>query len=624
MLLFEMKRHFLYAALLWCIGWLAIPLAAEPLPVKQHLPNILLIIADDLGLGDVRSFNATTMQQTPNIDALAARGMRFSRFYTDSTCSASRASLLTGQHPARLGFHPVARGVDPAITTMPEWFRSQGYSTHHIGKWHIGELNAEAKPAAQGFDTSFGFLNQWFLQGSDAHGEPVLRQPVYLDPWLENELGESRQYNGYLPDILTLRAAEKIEALAKTQQPWFLWYATPLPHAPLHAPPDANNVKIETDDKKYAAMVAHLDRNVGELLGALVNSGQRENTIVVFLSDNGAPEKRSGSNAGFSGGKAHYSEGAVRTPMIWVDPGFTMPESLDERTVTIADVFPTLAARVGKPLLFSVDGVDWNNLDNVRKISDRPLYWMSRGSSSVLSTDKLWRSIEEWVFREKKSFQLLRIGASTADDNSPWRFWYFRLVSSMQEGFRLWLEEVSRTAVKQDSPNRVSGNDFLRTPLREWDFYLAVSPDPSAHAVQVLAEQAGIWSMRYNADKKMLSVDMHGHQWEVPYSLPSGCTLIGLNADIYDRYTNLVNTVNPTELLLSVNGKEVARTGWQIDSLANVKISEPTWIGISASGSDAWQGKLSGPVFYHRANIVGEWPYLVNELAIQQELCRQL
>ncbi|MBK8288203.1 MAG: hypothetical protein IPK95_05825 [Cellvibrionales bacterium] len=194
----------------------------------------------------------------------------------------------------------------------------------------------------------------------------------------------------------------------------------------------------------------------------------------------------------------------------------------------------------------------------------------------------------------------------------------------MQEGFRLWLEDVSRTEVKQDSPNRVSGNDFLRTPLREWDFYLAVSPDPSAHAVQVLAEQAGIWSMRYHADKKMLSVDMHGHQWEVPYSLPSGCTLIGLNADIYDRYTNLANTVNPTELLLSVNGKEVARTGWQIDSLANVKISEPTWIGISASGSDAWQGKLSGPVFYHRANVVGEWPYLVNELAIQQELCRQL
>ncbi|MBK8288204.1 MAG: sulfatase-like hydrolase/transferase [Cellvibrionales bacterium] len=166
----------------------------------------------------------------------------------------------------------------------------------------------------------------------------------------------------------------------KRSSPGFSGMPPPLPHAPLHAPPDANNAKIDTDDEKYAAMVAHLDRNVGELLGALENSGQRENTIVVFLSDNGAPEKRSGSNAGFSGGKAHYSEGAVRTPMVWVDPGFTMPGSLDERAVTIADVFPTLAARVGASLSFSVDGIDWDNLDNVKIISDRSCTGCRKGA----------------------------------------------------------------------------------------------------------------------------------------------------------------------------------------------------------------------------------------------------
>ncbi len=593
---------------------LAAPLAAEPLPVKNHQPNILLIVADDLGLGDLRSFNPAAAVETPHLDTLAAHGMRFDRFYTDSTCSASRAALLTGQHPARLGFLPVARGVDPGITTMPEWLRAQGYSTHHIGKWHIGELNAEAKPAAQGFDTSFGFLNQWFLQGPDANGKPVLRQPVYENPWLENERGEWREYSGYLPDILTQRANEDIASYAATKQPWFIWYATPLPHAPLHTPPDT--VEAKTDNEKYAAMIRHLDKNIGELLSALDKSGQRDNTIIIFLSDNGAPEKRIGSNAGFNGGKAHYSEGAVRTPMIWVDLGHVMPASLDERSVTIMDIFPTLATRIGSSLPFDTDGIDFNSVASIKTMSDRSLYWMSRGSSSVLSGDKLWRVVEEWVFREKKAFQLSHINAENVDDKSSWRYGYFRLVSGMQHDFLTWLEDISITRVKQETLSSgiiFTGNDFLRTPLKEWDFYVAVLPDVSSSAEQVLAEQVGIWSMTYSQQNKMFSITMYGHQWQVPYEMPEGCVLIGLNADVYDRYTNLGDTVNLTELLLSVNGKEVARTEWKIDSLADVKIAEPTWVI-----------KSSKPRFYHRANMVGEWPYLVDELALQQELCRQL
>lgn len=607
-------------------GLAVVPVVSiEASPAETRRPNILLIVADDLGLGDLRSFTPAAEVQTSSIDALAAQGMRFDRFYTDSTCSASRAALLTGQNPARLGFHPVARGIDPAITTMPEWLRSEGYSTHLIGKWHIGELNAEAKPAAQGFDTSFGFLNQWFLQGPDAAGKPVLRQPVYQNPWLENEHGEWRQYNGYLPDILTQRASEDIAALAAAQRPWFIWYATPLPHGPLHAPPEAGDA--QTDDQKYAAMIAHLDRNVGEMISALEKSGQRDNTLVVFLSDNGAPEKRIGSNAGFAGGKAHYSEGAVRTPMIWVDPGHTVPGSLDERAITIEDVFPTLAARIGAPLPFRTDGIDFNNLLNAKALNERALYWMSRGSSSMLSADKFWRMTEEWVFREKKTFQLLHVGSDTADDKSSWRYVYFRLVSSMQKDFLAWIEEVSRTQVKQErlsGGSKITGNDFLRTPLKEWDFYLAVTPGSKAGDAQLLAEQPGIWSMRYDAGKKQFSIDMYGHQWQVPFDMPAGCTLVGLNADIYDKYTNLGETVNPTKLLLSVNGREVARTEWHIESLADVKITEPTWIGTSAAGNIGWQGKMSSPVFYHRANAVGEWPYFIDGLALQQELCRQL
>ncbi|HQQ74562.1 MAG TPA: sulfatase-like hydrolase/transferase [Pseudomonadales bacterium] len=622
-----MKRHCFYIKLsLWLslramLFLIPVVLPAQLAQAEELKPNILLIVADDLGLGDLHSFTSSAVTQTPHIDALAAQGMRFSRFYTDSTCSASRAALLTGQHPARLGFHPIARGISPEIITLPDWLHEQGYSTHHIGKWHVGELNAAAKPLAQGFDTSFGFLNQWFLRGPDANGQPVLRQPVYQDPWLDNGSGEWRQYQGYLPDILTQYAAKKIAALADAQQPWFMWYATPLAHGPVHSPPELSGDK-NNEDEQYRAMVNHLDRNVGELLESLEKSGQRDNTIIIFLSDNGAPEKRPGSNAGFGGGKAHYSEGAVRTPMIWVDSGRILPDSLDERAVYIADIFPALAARIGKPLPFVTDGVDFFNLDNIPVVNRRAMYWMSRGSSSVLSSDKLWRTVDEWMFRKPSSFTLLHIDNDAVDDRTVWRYGYFRLIAAMQKNFLLWLESVSRTEIKQGTP--VAGNDFLRTPLREWDFYLALESREKTAGVQMLAEQRGIWSMTYHAQQQLLSISMHGHQWDVPFVMPTGCVLIGLNADIYDRYTNVGDKVNPTELLLSVNGKEVARTEWQIDSLADVKIDEPTWLGLSAAGDKDWQGKISQPVFYHRANKVGEWPFFIDEDSLQQELCSKL
>ncbi len=128
----------------------------------------------------------------------------------------------------------------------------------------------------------------------------------------------------------------------------------------------------------------------------------------------------------------------------------------------------------------------------------------------------------------------------------------------------------------------------------------------------LIAEQKGIWSLRYNTGQKQFLVGMYGHQWQVPFEMPAGCVMVGLNADIYDSYTNISAHTNPTELLLSVNGVEVARTEWQISSLADVNITEPTWVV-----------KPSRQVLYHRANTVGEWPFMVNETALQKELCSQ-
>jgi len=593
------------------------------------LPNVLLIVADDLGVGDLRSFSNDAQTQTPTIDALAAQGMRFSRFYTDSTCSASRASLLTGQSPTRLGFHPVARGISPEVVTMPKWLHAMGYNTRLVGKWHIGELNADAMPTAQGFDSFFGYLNQWFLQGVDENGKPAIRAPTYENPWLQDEKYAWQQFSGYLPDILTQRAVNEVTMLARSGKPWFMWYATPLPHGPLQAPPEVSSNKL-SEDEIYRAMVHHLDGNVAELLAALEKTGQRDNTIVIFLSDNGAPEKRIGSNAGFVGGKAHYSEGAVRAPMLWVEAKQVMPHSLDERAITIADIFPTLAARLGRPLPFPTDGVDINSFDSVKKINDRPLYWMSRNTSSILSADKQWRTAQKWTFRELQTLNLWRIEDQASQDETSVRFLHFMQIKKMQSQFLAWLDGVSKTPVKQESfpdgGTKITDSDFLRTPLMGWDFYIAVSAPPiDMQKEQMVAEQAGVWSLRYNPVQKKLLMDMYGHHWEVPFTVPLSCTLIGLNADVYDRYTNVSKTINPTKLALSVNGQELARIEqWRIDSLADVKTNEPTWLGISATQKSRWQGKMSAAAFYHRANRVGEWPFFLDEAKLKEELCAQL
>jgi arylsulfatase A-like enzyme len=603
------------------------PLCAD----EAAKPNILMIVADDVGMGDLKSFYSAATTSTPNLDSLAAQGMRFSRFYTDSTCSASRAALLTGQNPARIGFHVVARGISSDTVTLAEWLHKQGYSTHHIGKWHVGELYAEAKPAAKGFDSSFGFMNQWFLQGPDEKGEPVLQRPIYQDPWLESESGEWRQYYGYLPDLLTDHAVKKIETLATQKQPWFLYYATLLPHGPLHAPPDMQgDVTGATDEQKYHAMLNHMDANIGAMLSALEKTGQRENTIIVFMSDNGAPEKREGSNAELGGGKASYSEGGIRAPLLWVDAKKTIPGSLDERAIYIADIFPTLAARIGAPLPFSTDGLDFNELANFVKIKTRQLFWLSRERYSVLSIDKFWRLTQGWTFRELNQLQLLEINSGQVIDKSERQWIYWKKVNALQKSAEDWMESISRTVVTMDRDEergiKVSGADFLRTPLKEWDFYVAVSLPASAQyqQEQFIAEQVGIWSMSYLPQQKQLKVNMHGNEWLVPLELSDDCALLGLNADIYDKYTNLSQSIRPTQMRLSVNGKEKARIEWRIESLLHVSVTAPTGVGISASGDKKWQGFISEPNFYHRASFVGEWPFLIDEKALQGDLCSKL
>lgn len=597
-------------------------------------PNVLLIVADDLGIGDVSSFSPALSSSpatvpTTNLDALAAHGMRFTRFYTESTCSASRAALLTGQYSARLGFHPVARGISPDVMTLPKLLQSAGYATVLVGKWHLGEVNPHAAPRYAGFDQYLGYLSQWMLQGPDAQGNPVLRHPVYQDPWLEDGVGHWQQYPGYLPDILTQTAVSKIEALSASSAPWFMLYASPLPHAPLHAPPGTDATQTATDEGKYRAMVQRLDQDVGSLLSALDRSGQRQNTLVILLSDNGAPSKREGSNGVYAGGKGSYSEGGIRTPMIWVDPTRVEPGSIDARAVAAIDILPSLAARLSLPLNKAVDGLDVFASATLLPLRERALFWLSTAGGSVMLPDQRTRYAVDWWQGQQQAVHWYRYTAAAIQD-WPWWRWAFPFQwKTAQNRLAAWMDDVLQTPVQitpVDHGQVATSADFLRTPLKNWDFYVAARIDRTASAgQQVLAEQAGSWSLVYQPEVRELSLAMHGGSWSWPVDLSSEhCAIIGVNADLYDRYTNADGSQNASRIRVSVNGKTLATAEWHIDSLRTVDEQQPTWIGRNASGQSVFTGQLAGPWFFHRANAVGQNPFGLDEKKRQALWCKAL
>ena len=156
-------------------------------------PNIVLILLDDMGFNDLGA-NGNTAVTTPNLDKLASEGVRFTRHYTDSTCTASRIGIMTGMSPAKQGFRPDNLGLSPELSTLSEMLQEAGYSTHHIGKWHIGFASKLAWPKAQGFDSFFGFLNQFLLKDPHQAGAWTMAKPTYHNPWLQQDDQAPTQY----------------------------------------------------------------------------------------------------------------------------------------------------------------------------------------------------------------------------------------------------------------------------------------------------------------------------------------------------------------------------------------------------------------------------------------------
>lgn len=362
------RRHFLSSVA-------AAPLAAQR-PASK--PNFVVIYTDDQGIGDLGCYGGQDMK-TPNLNRLAASGIRFTDWHTNSpVCSPSRASLLTGKYPQNAGVPQILTskpdfnvpGLRQGENTLPGELKKLGYRTAAVGKWHLGSA-AHSKPLAQGFDQYFGFYSGWIDYYSHRY-YTLGGTPLFHDLWRNNE--EVFEEPMYQTELLTREAKSFLNQQSPGAQPFFLYLAFGAPHYPMMAPKkylERFPSTMDRDRREHAAMVAAVDDGVGEILDLLKARGLEKDTVIFFQADNGATREeradhlarpyRGGSNGDFRGYKGSLWEGGIRVPGLMRWPSrIRAGQVMDGLGVTM-DILPTFLKWAGGTPPAGIDGMDLSN-----------------------------------------------------------------------------------------------------------------------------------------------------------------------------------------------------------------------------------------------------------------------
>lgn len=365
-------------------------------------PNVLVIVADDLGWAGVGFHNKA--MATPHLDRLAKEGAELQRFYVYPTCSPTRVALLTGQMPRRYNVVSALQGAEPGmpagVPTIASVFKSAGYRTSLIGKWHVGQAT---QPQTAGFDHYYGFLTSEidYYQHTGKGGR--------LD-WQRD--GKSIQEEGYSTYLFADEAVKQIESRDKTK-PFYLQVSLNSPHVPLSAPPELL-AKHQGTNGLYAAVVEAMDIGIGRMLRALDAEKIRDNTLVVFFSDNGASAREGGDNSPLSGSKFSVYEGGIHTPAVVRWPGRVPAGKAITQPVCVQDLFPTLAdaAEVPMPRDLKLDGSSqWAAIASGKAIERAPFLI---ATSDVAMIDGDWKVVE-WSSGTMSLFNLAKDLGETRD-----------------------------------------------------------------------------------------------------------------------------------------------------------------------------------------------------------------
>lgn len=338
-------------------------------------PNIIILLADDLGRADL-GYRGSDIQ-TPNIDRLAREGMRLERFYTMPICTPTRSALLTGRDPMKLGLAYAGLqpwengGIAPQEHLMPQSFKAAGYQTAMVGKWHLGRSYESLVPHHRGFDHFYGHLNTQvtYFEHKSTGGHDLQENGVSV-----NRDGE------YATDIHGSEAVRYLTELRDKDKPFFLYVPFLAPHSPMEAPESLRAKYQDTrrdlpfPKKTYAAMVDSMDQAIGKILAAVDAEGIADNTIILFFSDNGGFAGFGGDNTPLRGGKLETFEGGIRVNAVIRWPELIAQGSVSEDIFSVMDVFPTFAKAANIDMLGEkpLDGRSRMTVLEGGRYTDRP------------------------------------------------------------------------------------------------------------------------------------------------------------------------------------------------------------------------------------------------------------
>ena len=481
--------------------------------LSSQTPNIVLIILDDMGHGDL-GFHGNPVVNTPVLDELAENSVRLTRFHVSPVCGPTRASLMTGKYSLRTGVYDTYRGgavMAAEEVTLAEHLQRAGYRTGIVGKWHLGDA-FPYRPGEQGFEYSLihggGGLEQPgdFFENFSKKAE----ERGYFDPWL-HENGEKVQRMGYCTDVFTDAGIQFIER--SDDRPFFLYVAYNAPHDPLQVPdaylkkypvgeydlnqfPEGGSDEmdrmsefdIEAAFKTYA-MMENVDDNIGRLIDSLQRSGKLEDTLIIFTSDNGPQYRR--YNSGLRGRKGSIFQGGIQVPSFWSFPGRFGADREVAQLSAHLDVVPTLLSLVDLPIPEDLDGISLLPvLEAVAENLDRaPLFFQwqrgyPRGFDNAAVIDGNWKLAGKYFFgKSPDDWELFNLSEDPLEQTDL-KNTYPDKLRSMERAFRNWQDRMKASPSLQSpqpaligadgvGPVRLNRNDWKGPHTEAWGSFKA-------------------------------------------------------------------------------------------------------------------------------------------------------
>jgi len=361
------------------------PLMCSAVQAAEVRPNIIVIVVDDLGWAGVGYHNKA--MTTPNLDKLAKESTELQRFYVYPVCSPTRAALLTGQMPRRFGITTALNGNDPGIpaglSTIAGTLKSAGYRTSLVGKWHLGKATV---PQGNGFEHFYGFLSSSvdYYKHTAKNGQA---------DWQRD--GKAVEEEGYSTYLLADDVVRQVKSRDKTK-PFYIQLCMNAPHDPLSAPAELVQKHKAKGEKLglFAAVVEAMDEGIGRVLNVLESEKIKDNTLVVFFSDNGAAGREGGDNTPLNSGKGSVYEGGIHTPALVRWPGKMAAGVGLVQPICVQDLYPTLVAAAGAtmPAKGKVDGTNQLNAWLAGKVQPRDAFVVSVSDTALIDGD--WKLIK--------------------------------------------------------------------------------------------------------------------------------------------------------------------------------------------------------------------------------------